>query len=110
MSPEGRAVLASLPDPVQVYRGALPKFARGLSWTTNLDVAVWFAERYGLGKVFTTALPRAKVIAYLDHRSEYEIILNPRLRWQVGRVDLTPAQISECEARYSEAKTKTRAS
>jgi hypothetical protein len=49
MTAKGQAVLAALPDPATLYRGitffrdnAL-RYARGMSWTDDLDIAAHFA-------------------------------------------------------------------
>lgn len=42
--------LAAFPRPpgtLTLYRGAVPRFARGMSWTTSATRAAWFANRWG---------------------------------------------------------------
>lgn len=74
----------ALPPVIQVYRGVQTADAivNGLSWTTDLTVAKWFANRWvgsgGVpGDLYSANIARDDVYCYLLHRSEYEIILNP---------------------------------
>jgi hypothetical protein len=76
---------------VLVFRGVgHPGFARGLSWTLDRYRAVWFAgyaplaaARGGIAadtsqpSVVCATVARADVIAYLEGRSEREVIALP---------------------------------
>jgi len=71
----------SLEDPVTVYRGVTPYNAdniKALSWTLNYDTAAWFAHRFGeSGTVYEAQIAREHILAYLDGRSEQEVIVDP---------------------------------
>lgn len=76
--------------PIQIFRGATPKFRRGMSWTTDRDRALWFANRYSdrpghrAGKLYQVTVPSEVVLADVDAvageggRGEGEIIADPR--------------------------------
>jgi len=85
MTPNEREALSTLPDPVKIYRGAAPEYARGLSWTTDPERAKWFAERYSAwdGKVFACEIPKTKILAYFLERGEDEVVIDPsRVHYQ----------------------------
>ena len=94
MTPEEHAVFDALPEQVRVYRGAPLKHARGMSWTTALEVAERFARTSSSdGMVHTTTIPKAKAIAYLDGRKESEIVLDPRrIRIETSGATISPQQ------------------
>lgn len=68
---------------VCIYRGQGKLSAKPLeafSWTLKKETAQFFADRFeskGSGKVITRTVPIDKVIDYIDHRNESEIILLP---------------------------------
>jgi len=69
-------------EPLVVYRGATFKNMRGMSWTTDLDRARWFANRErlfhgGEGEVFMVPAPPHAVLAHIVGRGEAEVVLNP---------------------------------
>lgn len=68
----------TLPDKITVYRGTcLKSTTKALSWTTNLEKARWFANRFGdNGKVYEAIIDKKNIFAYLADRSESEVVLN----------------------------------
>ena len=78
MDPEDRATLRTLPDTIEIYRGTKNPSHQGFSWTTDYEVAQKFAQRYALpgqGCYITKgAVDKKNVIAYLDARSEREVV------------------------------------
>jgi hypothetical protein len=72
-----------LPPLIQVWRGgsgiSVARLARGYSWTTDRDVACWFAmrhaERRGGGVVLTAQVSRETVVHFSDERSEQEVVV-----------------------------------
>lgn len=75
--------LMELPDgdPVTVYRATkdpIDKARNGISWTTNKNVAIWFAYRFAKFReplhVYSGAIKRDKIIAYTNDRNEFEVI------------------------------------
>lgn len=77
----------SLPEHFEVYRGiGVEGAVMGLSWTTDVDKARWFADRNtnlaGLGVaaepvLLTGTVNRSDVIAYFLQRGESEIVVLP---------------------------------
>ena len=69
----------NLPDKITVYRGVgVNRNPNGLSWTPNLEVAKWFAQRFNSkdkkGYVQTAVISKDKVLAYFNTRNEDEIV------------------------------------
>ena len=81
MNEAERAVLASLPDDIEIYRGVRHmECARGLSWSTDKARATWFARRWSGGQeaiLATGRVKKADVLAYFDGRNESEVVVNP---------------------------------
>lgn len=79
MSDEDRAALAAMDDPITVYRGfTLGVNEEGLSWTTSLERATWFAKRFnhkGDAEVVQGEVARDDVVAYFTRRGESEIVV-----------------------------------
>ncbi len=71
-------------DTFTLYRGVAglgPKRrVRGLSWTGNIDTAMWFAERFKNvlhdPAVFQVKVPRKWIMAYSNDRNEDEYIID----------------------------------
>ena len=81
MTPEERQTLASMPDPITVYRGyGNAASAMGWSWTTDRAKAEWFARRSGSKRpgVTTGEIDKVNVVAYLTQRKESEIVADPK--------------------------------
>jgi hypothetical protein len=66
-----------------VYRGCSPRNRKGLSWTTDLDKAVWFSRRLGpeSPEVWSLELEEGDAFIFLNGRRESEVVLNP-YRWR----------------------------
>jgi len=93
MTAEEHAALAALPDPATLYRGItfFPgdplRYARGLSWTDDLDIAAYYAHPY------QSWLAGALLMAV--ERGENEVVIDPRrIRYRVH-----PMSIQEALAR-----------
>ena len=68
--------------PVVAYRGALQTAMRGFSWTTDPELADWFANRIDLvmpgeGRVFKATVAPTAVLGHFTERGEDEVVLNP---------------------------------
>jgi hypothetical protein len=76
--------------PVTLYRGAHPGRRRGMSWTTDLDRATWFAKGWigngidhSICKVYTVTATPDMMLCDIDKacgdggRGECEIVLDP---------------------------------
>jgi hypothetical protein len=74
--------------PVRAWRGvSSPHAAYGISWTTDRDVACWFAMRFRDHRrsplVFVADIPPALIIAEHDERAEREILVDfGKLHWE----------------------------
>jgi len=73
---------ASRPEtPLTVYRGHDRAHMRGFSWTTQLEQAKWFANRFRDNRpptfVFEATIPPHAVLADILGRNEFEIVVNP---------------------------------
>ena len=80
-------LLAAPTGPLTIYRGATWACRRGMSWTTDHEVATWFAERFGRhagiarfesAYIFTATVEPQCVLAMFQ-RSEHEVVVDPRL-------------------------------
>jgi hypothetical protein len=83
LDPEDKRFFRSLPDRVTIYRGvARPGRHIGISWTTDRQVAEWFAGRHTLGGGVPTLLSghvyKRNIIAAIAGRGEREVIALPR--------------------------------
>jgi len=79
MDKEDKETFDSLPDEFTVYRGGEHEH---MSWTLSKEKAEWFRDRYkGLRdcKLFEKRIKKDEVLAYINARSEEEIILRPSL-------------------------------
>jgi hypothetical protein len=80
---------ADLPDMVTVYRGCARKHLDGIAWTTDLDIAGFFAGRRGGAErdpVIATgriAINDPKFYFTSQERNEFEIVCQP----EITRVD-----------------------
>jgi hypothetical protein len=99
------ARLSALLDPVRVYRGADRKYARGMSWTTDIVVATWFSDRfYGTqfndsASVFVADVRKSRVLACFAERGEAEVVIDPRsMRFQ--EFEITPEERDENIKQY----------
>lgn len=77
-----RLVTDDLPEYLTLYRGCVVGREAGMSWTTDLDKARWFASRFGSHfgepRVVTTDVPREWIIARFHRsRSENEYVIDP---------------------------------
>lgn len=85
----------------QIYRGATWGRRRGMSWTPDLEVAQWFADRFiGVdggesAHVFQCQVPADAVMAFVEERKgEPEYVIDPRRLPPLGRSSIiTPAGV-----------------
>lgn len=89
---------AAYPPPprLTVYRGAVPRYVRGMAWTTDRDKADWFARRWTISTgrpafVYVAEAPPEAVLADIDAldeggRGEHEIVVDPSLLLAVRRL------------------------
>lgn len=79
-SDEDKEILDALPDEFYVYRGLMERASlKALSWTLDLDRAIWFAKRWNNhGKVYRGLCKKKDILAYLSCRNEEEIVVDWR--------------------------------
>lgn len=70
-------------QPVTVYRGCHHERRFGMSWTTDLDQARWFANREfrkGAGQVYVFDAPPVSLLAFIheSNRGEAEYVIDPQ--------------------------------
>lgn len=76
MLPYEQEAFSLLPDKITIYRAALAKEVRGLSWTTDLNVAKMFSRRLGQEiPIYTAKVNKNKVTAYWTRRNEQELLI-----------------------------------
>lgn len=78
MEKEEYNIYKTLPEKIKVYRGVgKGRNPKGLSWTTDREVAEWFAKRWGNDKayMFEGYCNKENVLAYFNRRSEKELII-----------------------------------
>lgn len=72
----------SMPAEITIFRGitARSRNRDGLSWTTNLEKARWFANRFAPPNptIICGEVDKAKIFAYFARRNESEIVVDPR--------------------------------
>lgn len=72
-----RKALANLAPQVTIYRAGLAKTIMGLSWTTSLSVASFFASRFGADfPIYQTIIDRENITAFWTRRNEYEVLVS----------------------------------
>lgn len=83
-----RKKLAALPKRVTVYRGGTRANQRGWSWTTDREMAKFFANR-AVGSteriISKLVVDKRDVLAYLGGRNESEIVLDPAI---IGEIEI----------------------
>jgi len=87
LSPEDRDRFESMPEPLKIYRGAKPWNRHGMSWTVDLDRAVYFATHHyfdgaacilppsELGFVMEKTVSKKKILFYTNGCDEDEVVL-----------------------------------
>ena len=81
MSKEEFVVFQNLPEKIRVYRGvAVHRNPDGISWTHDLKIAQWFAQRFDSydqkGYVRTGMIDKKHILAYFDDQEEKEIVVD----------------------------------
>lgn len=77
---ENLKALSSMQEQIVVYRGLQRNASvQGLSWTTDQQVASWFATRFdNNGDVYKAIIEKSRILAYFGDRGEQEVVLNPK--------------------------------
>lgn len=74
--------LSAFGNTLTVYRGEGDRntdFSRAFSWTTDINVANFFATRLAQNKarIIKAKVKKSKILEYIDNRNESEILINP---------------------------------
>lgn len=74
-----RADFDARKNPLTVYRGCLPEYRDGLSWSLEEDATRYFKHAAGArGTVFVGKLEKRHVLAYISpNGEEFEVIVDP---------------------------------
>lgn len=95
MTDKEREVLAGLVEPVEIYRGVTDynkKHDRSLCWTTSIEVARWYANRFNQGGyVYKGNIKKADILAYLE--DEETVIVDHRRLTNMVMIE----KISACD-------------
>lgn len=80
MDEEELRIYEALPEEITVYRGVTShnrRRKRAFSWTTDRNVAEWFANRFdtGTGEVWTLTVPKDRILCAFSG-GEHEVIVN----------------------------------
>lgn len=101
------AFLATLPDPVTLYRGVQPvrppsgkKVYRGLAWTNDPNTALKFARRGGRtdGTLLMASVRKDCILACFLSRAEDEVVIDPR---NVRQIECTPAELRQIQPKFN---------
>lgn len=70
-----------IPETLTLWRGAMPEFKEGLSWTADRDQAEWFAHRFNFdpeldGHVYEITIPNHLLLAQFNGRGEFEYVVD----------------------------------
>lgn len=89
MTKEELETFNKLPEEVTIYRGlqTITSKTNGLSWTLNIKIARWFAERWdNKGKVIKAKINKEDIFAIFKDRKEKEVIINPKKIMKIQEV------------------------
>jgi len=93
--------------PYVLYRGVAgePQFRRerGISWTSKLQIAAWFARRSPDLKnpaVYQVTIEKKCVLAYWNEREEDEYLVDLPRTLTLHRLPLGPAQLKSLAGLY----------
>jgi hypothetical protein len=82
LSEEAREWFDALPAQINIYRGCQRGRERGLSWTTDIDVALKFSQgrrcTNSLPTLMTATFPKQHVFGVFLDRNESEVVVDPR--------------------------------
>lgn len=84
----------NLPAVVKVYRGIAVGRAnqKGLSWTCDVDKAIWFANRFNTktqkGYLLEGNIHKEDIFAYFNGRQESEVLCNSSKIYNLNRINL----------------------
>ena len=84
MDKEELKVIEGFDDTITIYRGTRngSKKTRGMSWTTDIEIARWFSNRFSSngkpGNVYQAEIDKENILAYFEGRNEQEVVVDPK--------------------------------
>ncbi|MVT25119.1 hypothetical protein [Nesterenkonia alkaliphila] len=90
--------ISELPATLPVYRAATAGYEDGLSWTTSLECAHWFATRLGAAsgrshRIYEMDAPRETVLAFFHaSRNEHEYVIDTSRLKPATRREVLPEE------------------
>jgi hypothetical protein len=92
---EAREWFDSLPPVIEIYRGCQRVRKRGLSWTTDVNVAQEFARakrcHNSVPTLVSALIPKQHVFGVFLDRNENEIVVDPRRLRHLRQLAITQA-------------------
>ncbi|WP_297293905.1 hypothetical protein [uncultured Oscillibacter sp.] len=86
-----RQALDGISDCIEIYRGikrGKHHEILGMSWTTNIEVARKFANRFNKGgTVYKGKIDKKDILAYFDNRSESEVVVDYRGLYEIKKIE-----------------------
>ena len=110
MDEDEQEALRNLPDEFPLYRGFQGRGAKGISWTTDREKAVWFANRFamldhlGEPKLLTGVARKEDVLGHFLGRGESEVVIDPA---KVKKQNVTEAVVAKPAKNAAKKATKS---
>jgi hypothetical protein len=102
LSDEAREWFDALPAQINIYRGCQLGRERGLSWTTDIDVALGFAQgkrcTNSLPTLMMATIPKQHVFGVFIERNESEVVVDPRRLRQLRKHPSYTPQLVRAQA------------
>jgi hypothetical protein len=68
---------SELEPTLTLWRGAMPEYREGMSWTDDRDLAKWFATRLNFsGCLYEITIPNDAILANFNNRGEREFVVD----------------------------------
>ena len=93
MNTEELKVIEGFDDTITIYRGIGngSKGIKGMSWTTDIEVAMWFSNSFSSkvkpGNVYQAEIGKENILAYFVGRKEQEVVVDPKGLRNIQRID-----------------------
>lgn len=83
----------NIPHSMKIYRGVgVNRNEKGLSWTNDVDTAIWFANRFNHGEergiLLEAVVDKENVLAYFNTRGEKEVLVDYKKIKSIKELDL----------------------
>ena len=105
----------NLPKEVKIYRGGknvtANKLKYGMSWTTDINQAAWFANRFVFENdtpvVIEAIVKKENIFGYFDYENEVIIRGGRVSKMKVSEIDIKKASAEHLEERKRESDKET---